>query len=210
MLKILWKKILLPPCHGWVARPWFHSFPKPLFQSKAKCKASDVKMSFYSDEDETHYHKKVLLLASFWTVRFLEFGSGLLSNELFYDEGFLSKRTILKMEFLENYCSFSRLITKQDSVLLQFTTARLITIYDSVLLQFAIAWLLQFSTTVMTIYDRYYNSRHHYNSTQARRARCGTTVWNVRKESKKTKGSSNVNRSCYIFLLYQRTLCREM
>ena len=109
-------------------------------------------------------------------MRFLEFGSGLLSNELFYDEGFLSKRTILKMEFLENYCSFSRLITKQDNVLLEFTTARLIAIYDSVLLQFAIAWLLQFSTTVITIYDRYYNSRHHYNSTQARRASCGTTV----------------------------------
>ena len=127
-----------------------------------------------------------------------------------HDEGFLSKRTILKMEFLENYCSFSRLISKQDNVLLEFTTARLIAIYDSVLLQFAIAWLLQFSTTIITIYDRYYNSRHHYNSTQARRASCGTTVWNVRKESEKTKGSSNVNRSCYIFLLYQRTLCREM
>ena len=89
------------------------------------------------------------------------------------------------MEFLENYCSFSRLISKQDNVLLEFTTARLIAIYDSVLLQFAIAWLLQFSTTVITIYDRYYNSRHHYNSTQARRASCGTTVWNVRKESQK-------------------------
>ena len=68
------------------------------------------------------------------------------------------------MEFLENYCSFSRLITKQDNVLLEFTTARLIAIYDSVLLQFAIAWLLQFSTTVITIYDRYYNSRHYYSS----------------------------------------------
>ena len=56
------------------------------------------------------------------------------------------------MEFLENYCSFSRLITKQDNVLLEFTTARLIAIYDSVLLQFAIAWLLQFSTTVITIH----------------------------------------------------------
>ena len=59
-----------------------------------------------------------------------------------------------KMEFLVNYCSFSRLITNHDNVLLQFTTARLITIYDNVLLQFTIAWLLQFSTTVITIYDR--------------------------------------------------------
>ena len=46
-------------------------------------------------------------------------------------------------------------------MLLQFTTARLITNYDNVLLQFTIAWLLQFSTTVITIYDRYYNSRHN-------------------------------------------------
>ena len=58
-------------------------------------------------------------------------------------------------EFLVNNCSFSRLITKHDNVLLQFTTARLITIYDSVLLRFTIARLLQFSTTVITIYDRY-------------------------------------------------------
>ena len=72
----------------------------------------------------------------------------------------------LKMAFLVNYCSISRLITKQDNVLLQFTTARLTTIYDSVSLQFAIGWLLQFSTTVITIYDRYYNSRHYYNSRQ--------------------------------------------
>ena len=34
-----------------------------------------------------------------------------------------------------NYCSFSRLITKYDNVLLQFTTARPIKIYDNVLLQ---------------------------------------------------------------------------
>ena len=40
-----------------MARP-FPSFPKPLFQSKAKYKASDRKVSFYSDEDETYYHKK--------------------------------------------------------------------------------------------------------------------------------------------------------
>ena len=69
-------------------------------------------------------------------------------------------RTILSiLVFLMNNCSFSRLITKYDYVLLQFTTARLITIYDNLLLQFTIAWLLQFSTTVITIYDRYYNLR---------------------------------------------------
>ena len=49
-------------------------------------------------------------------------------------------------------------------MLLQFKTTRLITIYDSVLLQFTIAWSLHFSTTVITIYDRYqtyYNSRQN-------------------------------------------------
>ena len=55
--------------------------------------------------------------------------------------------------------SFSRLISKYGNVFLQFTTARLITIYDNVLLQFLIAWLLQFSTTVITIYEKYYNFR---------------------------------------------------
>ena len=58
-----------------------------------------------------------------------------------------------------NNCSLSRLITIHDNVLLQFTTARRITIYDNVLLQFTIAWLLQFSTTVIRIYDRHYNLR---------------------------------------------------
>ena len=58
-----------------------------------------------------------------------------------------------------NNCSFSRLITKKDNVFLQFTTAKLITIYANVLLQFVIAWLLQFSITVITIYDRYDNLR---------------------------------------------------
>ena len=121
-------------------------------------------MIFYSDEEELHYHKKVLLLASFWKLRFFELGSGLLSNELMMscisgipveqnNPGYLK-------EFLVKICSFSRLITKYDNVFLHFTTARLITVYDNVLLQFVIAWLLQFSTTVFTIYDdSYYNLR---------------------------------------------------
>ena len=64
-------------------------------------------------------------------------------------------------EFLVHNFLFSRLISKYDNVFLQFTTARLITIYDNVLLQFLIAWLLQFSTTVITIYERYYDSRQN-------------------------------------------------
>ena len=50
-----------------------------------------------------------------------------------------------------------RSISLYDSVLFQFTTARLITNYNNILLQITIAWLLQFSTTVITLYDRYYN-----------------------------------------------------
>ena len=46
-----------------------------------------------------------------------------------------------------------------DNVVLQFTTARIITNYDNRLLQFTIDTLLQFTTTVFTIHDRYYNSR---------------------------------------------------
>ena len=41
------------------------------------------------------------------------------------------------------------------------STARLITNYDTVLLQCTIARLSQFSTTVITIYDRRYNSRQN-------------------------------------------------
>ena len=72
---------------------------------------------------------------------------------------------------LVNNCLFSRLVTKYNNVLLQFTTARLITNYDNVLLQFTITWLSQLSaivitTTAITIYDRCYNSRHYYNSSQ--------------------------------------------
>ncbi len=55
--------------------------------------------------------------------------------------------------------AFYRIITKHGNVLLQFTTAQCITNYGSMLLQFAIGALLQFTTTVITIYDSYYKSR---------------------------------------------------
>ena len=69
--------------------------------------------------------------------------------------------SFLKVFWADN-CSFSRLITKY-AIVLQFTTALLSTSCDNVLLQFTSAWLLQFSTTVITFYDRYYNFRHYYN-----------------------------------------------
>ena len=43
-------------------------------------------------------------------------------------------------------------------MLLQFTTARIITNHDDGLLQFTTGTLLQITTTVITIYDRYHNS----------------------------------------------------
>ena len=58
------------------------------------------------------------------------------------------------------------IISKYDKALLQFMTASLITNYNNLLLHLKIAWLLQFSTTVITIYDMHYNSRHYYNSRQ--------------------------------------------
>ena len=153
MLKILWKKILLPPCHGWVARPWFQSFPKPLFQSKAKCKASGMRMSFILI-NETHYHKKFLLLASIWTVRFLEFGSGLLSNELMMrdfcqkEQSWLSKDGVLgKLLFIFKtyYKARQCVITIHDSSAYYNLRQCVITICDSL---------------VITILDNcYYNLR---------------------------------------------------
>ena len=61
-------------------------------------------------------------------------------------------------------CLFLRLITNHDNVVLQFTTARIITNYDNRLLQFTIGTLLEFTTTVITIHDRYYNSRQFFFS----------------------------------------------
>ena len=43
----------------------FPSCPKPLFQSEAKCEAIDLEIFFYSHANTTHFHKKILHLASF-------------------------------------------------------------------------------------------------------------------------------------------------
>ena len=67
------------------------------------------------------------------------------------EQSWLAKGVLGELLFIfKTYC-------KTWQVILQFTTARLITIYDNVLLQFTISWLSQFSTTVITIYDRCYN-----------------------------------------------------
>ena len=51
-----------------------------------------------------------------------------------------------------------------------------ITIYDSLVIPildncyYNLRQVVQFMTTVITIYDRYYNSRHYYNLRQNKRA----------------------------------------
>ena len=37
--------------------------PKPLFQNEAKCKATGMKMNFYSQQIENHFYKKGLTLS---------------------------------------------------------------------------------------------------------------------------------------------------
>ena len=53
----------------------FPSVPKPLFQSKAKCEAIDMKTTFYSHG--LIFGRKALLLVSFWKWEFLDFVKGL-------------------------------------------------------------------------------------------------------------------------------------
>ena len=60
--------------------------------------------------------------------------------------------------------STSQVITKHDRVLLQFTIARIITFYDSMLLHFTTG--IANATSVITIHNRYYNSRRYYISRQ--------------------------------------------
>ena len=136
------------------------------FKARLSAKQMIWNMIFYSDEGETHYHKKVLL--SWWAA--------------------LWDSCPTEQEFLVNYCSFSRLITK-------YYNSRQLG-----LLQFTIAWLLQFSTTVITIYDDYYyNSRQ--NKLQVTRA-YAVQVWLVGKwEYQKPQKDTNLGRSCtYSFI----------
>ena len=175
----------MPPCQDWVARP-FPSFPKPLFQSKAKCKQS----KWYENDFLFWWRWNLLSHKGFalsLVLKVTVFGTWKCPIEQWAHElhcgipveqnnpGYLK-------EFLVNYCLFSRIIIKHDNVLLQFTTVQLITIYDSLvitiydnLLQFITIYLvitiydycyhhlrrlfLQFTTIVISVYDSYYNSR---------------------------------------------------
>ena len=52
----------------------FRPFPsclKPLFQSEAKYKATDIKIFFYSHPNTTHFHKKGILLGLLLKKRIL-------------------------------------------------------------------------------------------------------------------------------------------
>ena len=134
----------------------FRVYPSLCFKARLSAKQVIWKRVFILMKMR-HYHKKVALGL---VLKVTVFGTRKWPIEQWaYDElhcGIVVEKNnpgYLKMEFLVNYCSFWRLITNHDNVLLQFTTARIIKIDDNVLLQFTIAWLLQFSTTVITIYD---------------------------------------------------------
>ena len=45
------------------------TFPKPLFQSDAKCEAIDMKMAFHSHANKTHFHEKGFALSLVLKVR---------------------------------------------------------------------------------------------------------------------------------------------
>ena len=54
----------------------YPSCSKPLFQSKASCKSIDMKVIINSYANKTRFHRKSLLLASFWKWEVLELGNG--------------------------------------------------------------------------------------------------------------------------------------
>ena len=58
----------------------FRVAPGPLFLNEGRCSAFDMEMIFHSHANKTHFHKKVVHLASFWKRGFLELGSGLFSS----------------------------------------------------------------------------------------------------------------------------------
>ena len=56
----------------------FPSSPGSLYQNEVKCSTFDMEMIFHSHASKTHFHKKVVHLASFWKWGFLELRSGAL------------------------------------------------------------------------------------------------------------------------------------
>ena len=58
-------------------RPWFPSYPGPLYQNEVKCSAFDIEMICYSLEIKRISTRKVMHLAPFWNLEFLELGSDL-------------------------------------------------------------------------------------------------------------------------------------
>ena len=62
--------IMQLPCFVATFRP-FPSCLKPLFQSEAKYKATDIKILFYSHPNTTHFHKKGIVLGLLLKKRIL-------------------------------------------------------------------------------------------------------------------------------------------
>ena len=157
MLKFYGKKKLLPPCHGWVARP-FPSQPKPLFQSEAKCKASDMNTIFYSDEGETHYHKLEGFAFGTWKWPIEQWGHDELHLGIPIEQnnsGSLRSSWWIIVHFQE----LLQNITIHDSSAYYNLRQRVITIYDSLVITildncyYNLRQILQFTTTIITIHD---------------------------------------------------------
>ena len=58
----------------------FPSCAKPLCQIEAECEATDIKTTFHSHSQKTHFTWKVLHLGSFLKWEFLELGNGLFNK----------------------------------------------------------------------------------------------------------------------------------
>ena len=138
-----------------------------------------MKTSFYSDKDETHYHKKVALGL---VLKVAVFGTWQWPIEhRAYDElhcGILVEKNnpgYPKIDFLVNYCSFSRLgyykprqcvITIHDSSAYHNLRQHVITIYDSLVITILDDCYYNLRRTgitildIITIHDKTYGTQY--------------------------------------------------
>ena len=169
-------KKLLPPCQGWVARP-FPSFPKPLYQSKAKCKQS----KWYENDFSFWWRWNLLSHKGFalsLVLKVTVFGTWKCPIEQWAHElhcgkscrteqSWLSKGGLGEILFIfkNYYKTLQCFITIHYSSDYHNLRQLVITIYDSLVItiydRYYNLWLLlwQFTTIVISIYDSYYNFR---------------------------------------------------
>ena len=88
-------------------------------------------------------------------------------------------------------------------------TASLITNYNNLLLHLTIDWLLQFSTTVITINDRYYNLRHALQLTTLLQFTTDTLLWSVHLCSQSSISRANGDRPAFTDWEPRGRLCEK-